>query len=106
MVASSLCLLMGGCTPAARTPPPAPEAAPAATAAPVAASETAHHHHGEPTSPITIPGGALFTEADVRFMQGMIAHHAQAIHMSRLATGRGADPRLARFAQKIDLSQA
>jgi uncharacterized protein (DUF305 family) len=55
---------------------------------------------------VTIPAGALFTEADVRFMQGMIAHHAQAIHMSRMAAARGASPRLVRFAQKIDLSQA
>lgn len=52
-----------------------------------------------------IPTGALYTEADVRFMQGMIAHHAQAIHMSRLATARGANPRLVRFATKIDQSQ-
>ena len=32
--------------------------------------------------------GAIYTEADVRFMQGMIAHHAQAIHMSRMAAAR------------------
>jgi uncharacterized protein (DUF305 family) len=55
---------------------------------------------------VTIPAGALFTEADVRFMQGMIAHHAQAIHMSRMAPSRGGNPRLVRFAQKIDMSQA
>jgi len=55
--------------------------------------------------PATIPGGALFTEADVHFMQGMIAHHGQAIHMSRLAATRGANPRLLRFATKIDQSQ-
>jgi uncharacterized protein (DUF305 family) len=55
---------------------------------------------------VTIPAGALYTEADVRFMQGMIAHHAQAIHMSRLAATRGAAPRLVRFARKIDMSQA
>ncbi|HUF25556.1 MAG TPA: DUF305 domain-containing protein [Gemmatimonadaceae bacterium] len=66
----------------------------------------AHHHHGAESAPITIPPGALFTEADVRFMQGMIAHHAQAIHMSRMAEAREASPRLVRFAQKIDLSQA
>ncbi len=58
------------------------------------------------TGPATIPAGALFTEADVRFMQGMIAHHAQAIHMSRMAETRGANPRLLRFARKIDQSQA
>jgi uncharacterized protein (DUF305 family) len=55
--------------------------------------------------PVTIPKGAIYTEADVRFMQGMIAHHAQAIYMSRLAAGHQASPRLTRFAQKIDQSQ-
>lgn len=54
---------------------------------------------------ITIPKGALYTTADVAFMQGMIAHHAQAIYMSRLAPSRGANTRLARFASKIDQSQ-
>jgi uncharacterized protein (DUF305 family) len=38
-------------------------------------------------------------------MQGMIAHHAQAIYMSRLAASRGASPRLLKFANKIDQSQ-
>jgi uncharacterized protein (DUF305 family) len=56
--------------------------------------------------PVSIPDGAIFTEADVRFMQGMIAHHAQAIYMSRLAAGRQASPRLLKFADKIDQSQA
>jgi uncharacterized protein (DUF305 family) len=55
--------------------------------------------------PVTIPKGAIFTEADVRFMQGMIAHHAQAIYMSRLAAARQANPRLVKFAKKIDQSQ-
>lgn len=56
--------------------------------------------------PVTIPPGAIYTAADVHFMQGMIAHHGQAIHMSRLATSRGANARVLRFAQKIDQSQA
>jgi uncharacterized protein (DUF305 family) len=55
--------------------------------------------------PVTIPKGALYTTADVHFMQGMIAHHAQAIYMSRLAVSRGANPRLLKFANKIDQSQ-
>lgn len=54
---------------------------------------------------IVIPAGAGYTEADVRFMQGMIAHHGQAIYMSRLATGHRADPRLQKLAIKIDQSQ-
>ncbi len=56
-------------------------------------------------TPVTIPQGAIYTAADVHFMQGMIAHHGQAIFMSRLATSHGANPRLQRFANKIDQSQ-
>jgi uncharacterized protein (DUF305 family) len=73
------------------------------------ASDTVAHHDmagmAGMSMPITIPQGALYTEADVRFMQGMIAHHAQAIYMSRLAAGRGANPRVLKFANKIDQSQ-
>ena len=54
---------------------------------------------------VMIPKGAIYTEADVLFMQGMIAHHAQAIYMSRLASARGANPRVLKFANKIDQSQ-
>lgn len=55
--------------------------------------------------PVTLPKGAIFTEADVRFMQGMIAHHAQAIHMSRMAAAHQANARVLKFATKIDQSQ-
>lgn len=54
---------------------------------------------------ITVPQGALYTVADVSFMQGMIAHHAQAIYMSRLANTHGVNKRVIRFAGKIDQSQ-
>ena len=54
---------------------------------------------------ITIPNGALYTTADVEFMQGMIAHHAQAIYMSRMAESHRASPRLLKLANKIDQSQ-
>jgi uncharacterized protein (DUF305 family) len=54
---------------------------------------------------ITIPEGAIYTVADVEFMQGMIAHHAQAIYMSRMAEANGASPRLLKLANKIDQSQ-
>jgi uncharacterized protein (DUF305 family) len=57
--------------------------------------------HGE----IKIPEGANYTVADVEFMQGMIAHHAQAIYMSRMAEAHGASPRLLKLANKIDQSQ-
>ncbi len=70
-----------------------------------AQSSHQHHHTGLPALR-PIPAGALHTAADVEFLQGMIAHHAQAVEMSRLAESRGADDRLLRFAQKIDQSQA
>ena len=61
-------------------------------------SMTGMHH-------ITIPAGAIYTVADVEFMQGMIAHHAQAIYMSRMAEAHNASPRLIKLANKIDQSQ-
>ncbi|HVT40199.1 MAG TPA: DUF305 domain-containing protein [Gemmatimonadaceae bacterium] len=54
---------------------------------------------------IVIPKGAIYTVADVQFMQGMIAHHAQAIYMSRMAEAHGANPRVLKLANKIDQSQ-
>jgi len=54
---------------------------------------------------IVIPAGAIYTKADVEFMQGMIAHHAQAIVMSRLAEANGANPQVLKLARKIDQSQ-
>lgn len=66
---------------------------------------TAAAQHAGHGIAITVPPGAGYTVADVEFMQGMIAHHAQAIHMSRMAEARGANPRLLRLALKIDQSQ-
>jgi uncharacterized protein (DUF305 family) len=54
---------------------------------------------------IVVPKGAAYTVADVEFMQGMIAHHAQAIHMSRMAEAHKANPRVIKLAVKIDQSQ-
>jgi uncharacterized protein (DUF305 family) len=56
-------------------------------------------------SPIVIPAGSGITKADVEFMQGMIAHHAQAVWMSRLAVGHGAHPQVLKLAKMIDQSQ-
>ena len=47
-----------------------------------------------------------FTAADVKFMQDMIGHHAQALVMAAMAPTHGAGPQLLRLAQKIDISQA
>ena len=46
-----------------------------------------------------------FTEADVRFMTGMIGHHAQALVMASLAPTHGAGPSLRTLAARIINSQ-
>ena len=44
---------------------------------------------------------ASFTQADVKFMTGMIAHHAQALVMSRLAPQNNASPQIQTLASRI-----
>jgi uncharacterized protein (DUF305 family) len=46
-----------------------------------------------------------FTEADVRFMTGVIAHRAQEWAMTELALSRGDDPRVRRLATRIVSNQ-
>lgn len=49
--------------------------------------------------------GPGYTVADVRFMQHMIGHHAQALVMAAMAPTHGASEHFQRLAQKIDISQ-
>ncbi len=62
-------------------------------------------HMNHMSHEIVIPKGALYTRADVEFMQGMIAHHSQAIVMSRMAESHGANPQVLKLSNKIDQSQ-
>jgi uncharacterized protein (DUF305 family) len=66
---------------------------------------------GEASREITLEeasnlAGLLHTEADVKFMQGMIMHHAQALDMTALVEGRSATPGLATLADRIERTQA
>ncbi|MCW5824971.1 MAG: DUF305 domain-containing protein [Gemmatimonadaceae bacterium] len=114
LAVTALLLLLGACagrgsaiaTPAAST---------TAAGAPPSQGEDAHAGHDADAHaghvmhdlpPVTLPAGSLVTEADVRFMQMMIGHHAQAVYMTRLAEHAGASDRVLKLAQKIDLSQA
>ena len=77
----------------------------ASLAAAPATVQAQHSMAGMNHGNIKVPAGANYTVADVEFMQGMIAHHAQAIYMSRMAEAHGANPRVLRLANKIDQSQ-
>jgi len=67
---------------------------------------------GEPNRVLTaseaaeLTSPAAHTEADVRFMQMMIPHHAQALEMTALIADRTASEDLPLFARRLDISQA
>ncbi len=46
-----------------------------------------------------------FSDADVKFMQGMISHHAQAVEMGALVDGRSNREAITAIAQRISISQ-
>jgi uncharacterized protein (DUF305 family) len=50
--------------------------------------------------------GVHYTPADVRFMQGMIGHHAQAIEMTELLSTRSRRDDMRLLARRIGISQA
>lgn len=96
---------------------PAPSTLPSTQPASSEPASAADEHAGHETDehaghvmhdlpPVTLPQGSLVTEADVRFMQMMIGHHAQAVYMTRMAEAAGASDRVLKLATKIDLSQA
>lgn len=49
--------------------------------------------------------GAVYSEADVAFIHGMIPHHAQALVMTELVEERTATPEIRLMAERIDISQ-
>jgi uncharacterized protein (DUF305 family) len=67
--------------------------------------EAPAHAHAPAHEPLPATAGVGFTAADVRFMQNMIGHHAQAITMAAMAPSHGASDKLLKLAQKIDISQ-
>lgn len=49
--------------------------------------------------------GPAYTAADVQFMQGMIAHHSQALDMCAMAPTHGAGGKVSLFCKKVIISQ-
>lgn len=50
-------------------------------------------------------GGAAYTAADVRFMRGMISHHAQALEMTALVRAHATSDAVRRMALRMEISQ-
>jgi uncharacterized protein (DUF305 family) len=65
---------------------------------------------GEPTRTLTAEevaalGQPVHVDADVRFMQGMIHHHGQALDMTDLLSSQTESEEMRLLAQRIDISQ-
>ena len=73
---------------------PAPSEAPAPAAQPGAAGPTQ----------VGIPS-LKHSAADVKFMNDMIAHHAQAVRIAAWAPGHGASPAVQRMAERVVVGQ-
>lgn len=59
----------------------------------------------QPASPTGSPGGHVRSEADVNFMSGMIAHHAQAVIMAGWAQTHGARQDVRTLSERIVVGQ-
>ena len=87
-------LAAGGCRTAGSPPPSPPIVQPGAP--------------GEPSRIVDAPAATRppsFTDADVKFMQGMIHHHAQAVDMVELLKTRSNSDDMKKLGQRIELSQ-
>jgi uncharacterized protein (DUF305 family) len=64
---------------------------------------------GHPSKTLTPAAAAVPdrppSDADVRFMQGMIMHHGQAVEMTHLLVTRSRDPEVQALGQRITISQ-
>lgn len=95
LVPLALLVITAACSGARPSPTVAPTAAPAsANGLTVAEMEAIWRARTDSTR-------RRFTEADVRFMTGMIGHHAQAVGMSNLAPTNGASPSIQTLAARI-----
>lgn len=102
------CLLVatGACSgggPAAATPSPAPGGPSAPrTVQPGAPGESTR---AIAESTLSAASELAFTEADARFVRGMIPHHAQALVMTDLVRRRSRDEGVQQLALRMDISQ-
>ena len=90
-LAAAVLSALAACAPRpAQTPPLAPAPMPAGSAAAAVRPDTQRNG---------------YTAADVRFMQGMIGHHAQALEMVALVPGRSTRRDITLIAERIRVSQ-
>jgi len=92
--------LSAGCTAEEPAPAPTPSSAVLAPGKPGEPAETIAPEDYE-----GMGGEDVFTDADADFMTKMIGHHAQAVEMAQLVPERSTSEQLAKFADRIRLTQ-
>lgn len=105
---AAVCLL-AGCTATDPTPDPVAdddptEATTHRTVQPGAPGQPSRTLSAEEIAELDLSAPDL-TETDLAFLQGMIVHHQQAVHMTSLVDERRGDPQLSLFAERMDISQ-
>lgn len=87
------------------TPADKPAAAPAQTAGPAIVQPGAPGQASSVVSSVPAFHDNNFIDADVKFMQGMIHHHNQALLMAKMIPTHTTTPQLLAIGQKITISQ-
>lgn len=104
LVVTCVVLAVGAaCRTGGASPPPAGAGSSAPIVQPGAPGESARVLAADKAADLPRPG---FTAADVKFMQGMIGHHAQAIEMTDLLRTRTNSEEMRKLALRIEVSQA
>lgn len=112
-LAVALCLVSSGCASsgtraaAGGASPGRTEARPSSHEHDRAEAIDAHQqeHDSAQMQELRATAGPGYTVADVRFMQHMIGHHAQALTMTAMVPTHGAGDQLRKLGEKIDISQ-
>ena len=94
MLTLAAAVAVASCRTGASRPPIVQPGAPGESSRVIGATAAADLTHVQPTA------------ADVRFMQGMIGHHAQALEMTALLPSRSRNEDMRKLAQRIEVSQA
>ncbi len=113
LVFASCLVVLHACAPGPSTPGDAGPVSESPSAGAGASSSAPMVQPGAPgertrtigTDDLDALGGVAWTEADVRFMQGMIPHHAQALEMTALVERHATTEAVRQMALRMEISQ-
>jgi uncharacterized protein (DUF305 family) len=102
LLATTSLAACGGGTTGAADPGPAPASDGPRIVQPGAPGQSSRSFSAEELEAVE---GVSYTEADVRFMQGMIPHHAQALEMTALVRQHATTDAVRQMALRMEISQ-